>query len=193
MDIKFTDVDYRIAGDAWLRGLNLCLTSGEAWAVMGPNGSGKSSLGKLLAGKVQPTRGTVDGLPVGIGYISFEEHLATIEQEIRNDDTDYLDRIDPGRSVLTFVMGGGGDAEKARSLGDSFGLTPLFDRGLRFLSTGEIRKALICKALMKDPALLILDDPFCGLDKGAVRSLGERIHGLSLAGITPVMIFGPSC
>ena len=190
MDIKFTDVDYRIAGDAWLRGLNLCLTSGEAWAVMGPNGSGKSSLGKLLAGKVQPTRGTVDGLPVGIGYISFEEHLANIEQEIRNDDTDYLDRIDPGRSVLTCVMGGGGDAEKARSLGDSFGLTPLFDRGLRFLSTGEIRKALICKALMKDPALLILDDPFCGLDKGAVRSLGERIHGLSLAGITPVMILG---
>ncbi len=190
MDMKLTAVDYHIAGDAWLRNITLTLSRGEVWAIMGTNGSGKSALGKLLAGKTHPTKGVVTGQPREVGHISFEEHLATIEREIRNDDTDYLDRIDAGCSALSFIQEMGGDEAKARLLGDSFGLAPLFHRGLRFLSTGEIRKALICRALMKSPSLLILDDPFCGLDKGAVSALGERIHTLSRSGVTPVMILG---
>lgn len=190
MNMNLTAVDYHIAQDAWLRDINLHLSMGEVWAVIGPNGSGKSALGKLLAGKALPTSGCVSGLPMAVGHISFEDHLAAIEREIREDDTDFMDRIDPGRSALGFIMEGGADEPKARLLGESFGLAPLFDRGLRFLSTGEIRKSLICRALMADPALLVLDDPFCGLDKGAAASLGERIHALSRAGVTPVMILG---
>lgn len=191
MDMKLISVDYHIAGDAWLRGIELTLARGEVWAVTGPNGSGKSSLGKLLAGKADPTSGELTGRPEAVGHISFEEHLATIERELREDDTDFMDRIDPGRSALGFILEGAqGEDAKARLLGESFGLAPLFDRGLRFLSTGEIRKALICRALMKDPAVLVLDDPFSGLDKGAVAALSERIHGLSRAGITPVLILG---
>lgn len=190
MEMTLSAVDYHIAGDAWIRKINLTLSAGEVWAVTGPNGSGKSALAKLLAGKATPTSGTVTGRPEAVGHISFEEHLAIIEREIREDDTDFMDRIDPGRFVLGFIMEHKEDDAKARLLGESFGLAPLFDRGLRFLSTGEIRKALICRALMKDPTLLILDDPFCGLDKGTSVSLGERIHALSRAGVTPVMILG---
>ncbi|SCY83156.1 ATP-binding cassette domain-containing protein [Desulfoluna spongiiphila] len=190
MDMTLASVDYRIAGDAWLRSINLTLSSGQVWAVTGPNGSGKSALGRLLAGKAEPSSGSLTGRPGAVGHISFEEHLATIERELREDDTDYMDRIDPGRSALGFIMEQVKDEAKARLLGESFGLAPLFDRGLRFLSTGEIRKSLICRALMADPSLLVLDDPFCGLDKGAAASLGERIHSLSRAGITPVLILG---
>ncbi|VFQ43747.1 ATP-binding cassette domain-containing protein [Desulfoluna butyratoxydans] len=190
MDMTLASVDYRIAGNAWLRDINLTLSPGQVWAVTGPNGSGKSALGTLLAGKAEPTSGSLTGRPEAVGHLSFEEHLATIEREIREDDTDYMDRIDPGRSALGFIMEQVKDEARARLLGESFGLETLFERGLRFLSTGEIRKTLICRALMKEPTLMVLDDPFCGLDKGATASLGERIHGLSRAGVTPVLILG---
>ncbi|WP_300669337.1 ATP-binding cassette domain-containing protein [Desulfoluna sp.] len=190
MEMKLTAVNYHIAGDAWLRDIDLTLSRGEVWAIIGANGSGKSALGKLLAGQAAPSSGRLTGRPETVGHLSFEEHLATIERELRDDDTDFMDRIDPGRSALGFIMEAVRDEPKARQLGESFGLAPLFDRGLRFLSTGEIRKTLMCRALMKDPVLFVLDDPFSGLDKGAVASLGERIHGLSRTGITPVLILG---
>ncbi|STI18962.1 putative molybdenum transport ATP-binding protein (photorepair protein PhrA) [Escherichia coli] len=63
-------------------------------------------------------------------------------------------------------------------------ITALLDRRFKYLSTGETRKTLLCQALMSEPDLLILDEPFDGLDVASRQQLAERLASLHQSGIT---------
>lgn len=130
--------------------------AGQSWGVVGRNGGGKTSLAASLTESGQFTRSAL---------VSFEIEDALLEREIREDDTDFLDRIDPGRSVAELIQEVCPIGESIDELVTELGLSALVDRGLRLLSTGERRRVVLARALIKSPELLILDEPFDGLDQ----------------------------
>ena len=155
--------------------------SGESgnWLVTGKNGSGKSVFVAALSGALEiipETEGlfqTIDAGPVAI--VSFETAAALIEEERRNDDSDFVEGgIDPGRTPRSYIMETLKPDEAAHYPGSAgleiqpavalCGIAAILDRGLKFLSTGEIRRTMLARAIASKPSLLILDEPYDGLD-----------------------------
>jgi len=187
-EIYFDKVTAVISETKRLEGVTLSIGSGEHWAIVGANGSGKSALGRLLCGALKVSSGNFR-IPEKTGYVSFEKVNEILEIERYNDDSDFLDYQDPGTSAREFILadqaaGEGMLLELARDLG----CTDILARGIKFLSTGEMRKVLICRALMQEPELLVLDEPFDGLDLQSAATLRSLIGGCVEKGIRIVLL-----
>lgn len=170
---QLVDVDWRIE-------------PGQHWLITGTNGSGKSALAAVLAGAGQVIAGRIQGLPPKVALVSYETQAELIEAERRKDDADIMDVISEGTPVTEILHEGCRDAELASQLIEQFGLSRLMDRAYRKLSTGESRKVLLVKALTCKPDLLILDEPFDGLDAATHQMLAQHLQ--SLAGQTPMIL-----
>lgn len=136
------------------------IKAGECWAVIGRNGSGKKQLGQLLAGEAESVEGDYSLKPGNTIILSFESQQAFYENEIKIDDTDLMDHLDPGTTVQK-ILG----IDKVPSSLSFLHLEPLLDRGYRLLSSGESRKVLLAKALLEEPDFLIVDEPYDSLDQ----------------------------
>ena len=145
---------------------------GQHWLITGTNGSGKSALAAVLAGAGQVIAGSIQGLPPKVALVSYETQAELIEAERRKDDADIMDVISEGTPVAEILHEGCRDAELASQLIEQFGLSGLMDRAYLKLSTGESRKVLLVKALTCKPDLLILDEPFDGLDAADTQDAG---------------------
>ncbi|MCP3942552.1 MAG: hypothetical protein GY710_13840 [Desulfobacteraceae bacterium] len=73
---------------------------GEAWCLLGANQSGIDTFFKILAGESPDTIADLIDLPENLGIVSFNRHQALFEEELKKDDTDFLDKIDPGPFIL---------------------------------------------------------------------------------------------
>lgn len=149
----------------FLNNINWRLHDGQHWVITGPNGAGKSALAASLIGAGDIESGSISGLPETIAVVSFEAQAALIEAERRKDDADILDVITEGTSVQEILDDGCQNKDEQRRLIDAFKFEPLLTRAFRKLSTGETRKVILIKALTSNAKLLILDEPFEGLDK----------------------------
>lgn len=170
---QLVDIDWRIEPD-------------QHWLITGTNGSGKSALAAVLAGFGQVTAGSIQGLPPKVALVSYETQAELIEAERRKDDADIMDVISEGTPVAEILHEGCLDAELASRLIEQFGLAGLMDRAYLKLSTGESRKVLLVKALTCKPDLLILDEPFDGLDAATHQMLAQHLQ--SLVGQTPMIL-----
>lgn len=141
------------------------LNDSQHWVITGPNGSGKSALAACLHGAGEIESGFVAGLPANVAVVSFEAQAELIEAERRKDDADILDVISEGTRVQDVLDEGCQDKVEQARLVEAFQFGGLLDRSFRKLSTGETRKVLLIKALTSKADLLILDEPFEGLDK----------------------------
>lgn len=152
-----------------LRSVDLAVGAGEVVLLAGPNGAGKSTLLRTLAGLSRPTRGTVavNGIPLrsdpkarsAIGFLSHQTFLyddLTARENLRFAAT--LHGLD---SVEQRVM----DAL------DGAGLTQRADTRAGVLSHGMRQRLSIARATLHDPAILLLDEPFSGLDATSVAQL----------------------
>jgi molybdate transport system ATP-binding protein len=148
---------------------------GQCWAVLGRNGSGKHYLSELLQGKCEAATGTIAHDFKRITVLSFEQQQAFYEQQLREDDSEFSDSPDTGATVRE-LLGLHGDLPAALQF---LGLAPLLERGYRLLSSGEARKALLAQALLNEPDLLILDEPFDSLDHTTRTQLADFFERLS--------------
>jgi molybdate transport system ATP-binding protein len=139
--------------------------------VTGPNGAGKSSAARALAASVPEAQ-----------LISAETQQAFYEAELYEDDSNFQEAVDTGTTVGELL----GDAGKQHSLFAAFRLEPLWNRGYRLLSSGESRKVLLLHAVVRAPSLLVLDDPFDGLDRAACADLARAI--VEVASSLPVVV-----
>jgi hypothetical protein len=143
------------------------------YLVTGPNGSGKSREARRLA----------EATP-GARLLSAETQQAFYERELAEDESNFRGGADLGRTVRQLL----GEAGVAHPLFRAFRLDGLLARGYRQLSTGESRKVLLLRALLEQPTLLVLDEPFEGLDHAAC---GELRHALEqVAESLPVVVAG---
>ena len=156
-----------------IQNMNWEMNAGEVWLVTGPNGSGKADFLNALSGntgiKITPN---TDGLFSDIFYdstetVSLERAARLIQEERENDESDYIEGgVDIGRTGRVFIS----QALKTQTKLENepaiklCGIEKILDRGLKYMSTGEIRRTLLARALISGKQLLLLSDPFAGLD-----------------------------
>ncbi|HET7542561.1 MAG TPA: ATP-binding cassette domain-containing protein [Polyangiaceae bacterium] len=156
----------------------------QSWVITGENGSGKSAIAQALAGTLpvasrnaSSSAGTELPDPASVALISFERQRDIVFDERYHDDGEFVEGgVDPGTSARDFILGrkrGERAApaplpERLDPLLRRLGIEGVLARGLKYLSTGEIRKVLLCRELLREPAWLVFDEPYEGLD-GATR------------------------
>ncbi|MBR1840423.1 MAG: ATP-binding cassette domain-containing protein [Prevotella sp.] len=174
------------------------LNEGEHIAIVGPNGGGKTLAVDILTGKHPLLQNEVeyDFSPKtsklasdNIKYITFRDTYGG-----DNDRTYYLqqrwnqteiDESTPtaGKLLENAFLASGEDTEERRTfqkhLYDIFNLHYLLDKYIILLSSGELRKFMLCRSLMGDPRVLIMDNPFIGLDKETRQQLREVLETVS--------------
>ncbi len=154
----------------------------ETWCLLGGNASGKGMLADLISGETTPETGQIENAPTDVRVASFERQQAVYEDELRNDDTDYLDRIDTGTTARSILLQSGCEPNAIDPLAHAFNLDSILERGYRLLSSGEARKVLLLKEILSEPDLLILDEPFEGLDSDSRRELLQLVQSLVSSG-----------
>jgi molybdate transport system ATP-binding protein len=169
---------------------NLTLRAGESWAFVGANGSGKSALARALAGSLPVMKGERRCDFTRIAHLSFEQLQKLVSDEWQRNNTDMLsvDEDDTGRTTSEIIQEEVVNQARCRELAALFGIEHLLTRRFKYLSTGETRKTLLCQALMSEPELLILDEPFDGLDVESRQQLAELLAQLSAQGYTLVLV-----
>ncbi len=184
-------VDYRPV----LKAVDWELRSGEHWAVIGANGAGKSSLLKLLYGDLAPALpGRVEraGLAPGAPIAEWKRRVGYVSPELQ---TDYATDVTVRELVVSGCRASIGLDEPptaserrtaARCL-DALELGPLAARRARELSYGELRRALIARALAARPRLLLLDEPFTGLDPAQRAAMKDLLGALLRRRVTLVV------
>lgn len=194
--LQLRDVTFRREATEILRGVDLRVEAGERWALLGPNGCGKTTLLSLAGAREHPTTGTVHVLGRQLGRVDiFAELWPRIGQVVGRHTPS--GRLTAAQVVLTGITGTNGlrlrwqptpddQAATAGSLAD-VGISELRDRRWDVLSNGEQRRALLARALVRQPDLLLLDEPAAGLDLPAREHLIAALDGLR-AGLTSVLV-----
>lgn len=169
---------------------SLMINAGDIVAFVGRNGSGKSILAKALAGDQTILSGKVINRFKSIAHISFEHLQKIIDDEWKRNNTDMLSdkEDDTGLTTSEIIQEYNQDQTLCENLALQFGIAHLLNRRFKYLSTGETRKTLICRTLMSKPELLILEEPFDGLDVASRANLAEILSQLSKQNITIVMV-----
>ncbi len=157
------------------------LPSGKSALVCGPNGSGKSVLAQVLCGKLKPDSGHVQfDKPDKTAWVSFELEEEILAEDRYHNDSEFLEGgLDQGRSAQEII----GEGEGLQQICNLIGITYLLERPFKSISTGESRKVLIAKALMLNPELLILDEPFSGLDIKSRQEISDLFDRLTAQSI----------
>jgi heme exporter protein A len=169
-----------------VEGVSFTLREGEALAVFGPNGAGKTTLLRLLAGLLRPSTGEVlvgemrvagsAAARARIGIISHESmlyHALTVRENVELAARLYGVR-DPQTAALRVL-------EQLR----------IAQRGssqIRALSRGQKQRVSIARALVHDPQVLLLDEPFTGLDDAGAAALGEVLRAIRGSGAALVLV-----
>jgi len=166
------------------------IKSDEQWAVIGPNGAGKSTLVKAIAGDLPIVRGGalyhfLDGSgasPNGqVARVAFDTETDFHRHKTGLDS--FSAERDGEVTVAEEILSGASGEERPKEgtlkeIARQLGMEHLLGRASHILSSGEAKKVLIARALLKSPSLLILDEPFEGLDERAKAELKGLIDRL---------------
>ncbi len=169
-------------------GLDLCVRSGEFYALVGPNGAGKTTTLRMIAGLLRPDAGTihVGGIDALADPVAAKRIVAWI-----SDEPMIYDKLTP-REYLEFVAGLWSvepslAAARAGELLDWLGLEPHADERCEGFSKGMRQKVALAGALVHEPRVIILDEPLTGLDAGSARQVKTVLRERTQAGGTIVM------
>ncbi|MFC1415222.1 ABC transporter ATP-binding protein [Streptacidiphilus cavernicola] len=179
-------VDVVRGGNTILQGVSLAIAPGQQWALLGPNGAGKSTLLSLLGARQHPTHGTVSVLGKALGRVDIRELQR------------YVGHVNPRHPleahytvrevVLTGIFGTvqrllrwqptAHEVHEADRLIKQLGLGHRAEADWTTLSQGERGRALIARALLPNPRVLLLDEPATGLDLTGREQLIEHLESL---------------
>ncbi|HEY2590357.1 MAG TPA: ATP-binding cassette domain-containing protein [Steroidobacteraceae bacterium] len=198
-----------LEGRRVLEGISLEIARGECWVIHGPNGSGKSTLlrtiygdhGVAVGGRIERA-----GIAPGVSLDAFKRRVGFIAPHLQSSlaaTTSLLARLrssEPTQlTVLETVLSGlhasfglsappsAAERRAARRALADFGLASLAARQLRELSYGQLRRVLFARAWINRPALLLLDEPFSGLDAATREDLKRELEALAVRGATIVI------
>jgi ABC-2 type transport system ATP-binding protein len=171
------------AGIPAIQGVSFEIGRGEILGYLGPNGSGKSTTVKILTGLIEPTSGRIlfdgenirrdiNGYKRRLGYVPEEPFLYT-----HLSGREYLQLIGRLRQLPALNL-----VKKIDTLLEVFDLTPSRHMAMASYSKGMRQKILLSAALLHDPEILVLDEPFSGLDVTASQILKGLLKALAAEG-----------
>ncbi|MDR3660152.1 MAG: ATP-binding cassette domain-containing protein [Mycobacterium sp.] len=184
--LELDNVTFRREGKQIINGISLTVHAGEHWALLGPNGAGKSTLLGFCGAVTFPTSGTVRVLGEQMGRTD----LAPLRKSIGHVNPRH--RLHTALTVREVVLTGitgtidipqrwqpaADDLDRANAMISTLGLDRIAESTWPTLSQGERGRALIARALISGPRLLLLDEPTTGLDVAAREQLLETIDAL---------------
>ena len=197
--IEIRDATVVRGGVPVLRGISLALRAGENACLLGPNGSGKSSIVKMISGDLSPLYQEPAAIRIfgqeRWNLFSLRSRLGIVSdtlQAVQARDETALD------TILSGFFGGVGLPLRARPTPSMtakaletavfLGILPLLGRMADELSSGEMRRVLVARALVHDPEMLLLDEPYSSLDIAARHSFGHTVRDLAARGHAIVLV-----
>ena len=189
--VEIRGVSLRRQGRTIIRDVDLTVMPGEKWILFGPNGIGKSTIVRMMATRLHPTEGTVSILGNALGKVdvfSYRHRIGLSSAELSRSFPPDEDPLDVVLTALTATTGRWretftpDDVAKARTLLSRFGVSYVEGKRLFRLSEGERTRVLVCRALMADPDLLILDEPTTGLDLGGREIALQALSRIGMDG-----------
>jgi molybdate transport system ATP-binding protein len=192
--LELIDVDLYVEYRAVLKHVNWQLRRGEHWAVFGANGAGKSSFLKLLYGDLAPAWGGKilrAGCPPGTHISEWKRRVGLVSPELQTTylvDVSVLELVASARYSSIGLVDGmtRADERNARRWLGFFELLPFAGRRPRELSYGQLRRALIARAMAADAQILLLDEPLTGLDPGQRAAMKRLLQRLMRRQVTVV-------
>ena len=178
MDITFTEVTLHTTSST-LDIADWHIAADQCWGIFSTEGDIGSILGDLLCQERTVDAGTINGLAPGVAQVSLVEQQRLLESELANDDTDFMDKIDTGTTVYSLIYQQCLDKTLTEQLLSELDLLQLQESGFRLLSTGETRRLMLARVLASKPTLLILDEPYVGLDIEHRKHLADYLAHLS--------------
>ena len=186
--LSLKNVSNRLWDKQILKDISWSTEFGQSWAIIGPNGAGKSTLIKVVLGQI-PYYGTIKRHQEiedfgKIAHVSLEQQKILIAREEKKDRYEEYSGNEEHFLTGQEVMDPEGEhPESLLKIAEQLGFSSLLGNPLRYFSNGETRKTLIGKALLSEPKLLILDEPFEGLDTESVLWLKGVISDLIKNGL----------
>ncbi len=165
--------------------LNLCIASGEFFGLLGPNGAGKTTTIGMLSTLLLPTRGEIliDGERLTRKRKDIKQKVSVITQEYSMRQDMDMDEIMEYQGRLYFLP-----VKQIRTRTEELfafaGLTEHRYKTIRKLSGGMKRKLMICRALLTEPEILLLDEPTAGMDAISRRQMWHLLCQLNEKGLT---------
>lgn len=196
--VHFQDATVIRNGRTALSGINLKIDAGESVAILGPNGSGKSSMVKVMAGDLRVYAGkgevTIRGLRRW-NLFELRSILGIVSNELQADCKGSTKGLD---LVLSGYFGSYGSiplekvtqemVEHSKSCLDMVEAGYLADRSFEEMSSGEMRRVLIARALVHRPQALLLDEPTTSLDMRASHEFLETVSSLARRGTAVILV-----
>ncbi|ATD53856.1 ABC transporter ATP-binding protein [Clostridium chauvoei] len=171
-------------GTTVLKNINLNIIRGKCYGIVGRNGSGKTLILKSICGFIKPTSGyvMVNGLKIGFDVDFPDDVGALIEQPGFLPNYNAFDNLKFLAKIRNKI--GNEEIEKILKFVE---LYPIDNKLVKEYSLGMKQRLGIAQAIMEDPEILILDEPFNGLDKEGVKNLKEKLIELKEKGKTILM------
>ncbi|MBX3066354.1 MAG: heme ABC exporter ATP-binding protein CcmA [Anaerolineae bacterium] len=172
-----------------LRGINLELARGEMVALLGPNGSGKSTLLKLLAGLIKPTAGRVviGGWELPRESVQVRAQIGLVSHKLL-----LYEGLTARENLMFFAqlynLSRSEALKRVEQLLAQVGLSARADDVVRSFSRGMQQRLSIARALVHNPSILLLDEPYTGLDQDASASLDVLLRSARVQGHTILMV-----
>lgn len=197
--LAFDGVDVVRHERAVLAGIDWRVGAGERWVLLGPNGSGKTTMLRLAGAEMRPTAGSVEILGRRVGQVDLRE----LRKDVALVSAATTRLLRPTLAVRDVVLTGksGGlelwwehledeDLERAGSLMAELGIAEIAGEPFGVASEGERQQALLARALMGAPGLLLLDEPAAGLDLPGREDLVTALDALAaqLPALTTVTV-----
>jgi heme ABC exporter ATP-binding subunit CcmA len=183
--VELTDLSRHFGRRKAVSRVSLSLHAGEILGLLGPNGAGKSTLLGMLATLVAPTTGTITygGTTAGAGGAALRGRIGILAHELH-----LYPELTARQNLAFFAHLHGLDAPAiVPSALEAAGLTERGDDQVASFSRGMRQRLALVRALLHQPRLVLLDEPFTGLDDRAIRIVAERLRSLAGSGAIVVM------
>jgi ABC-type multidrug transport system ATPase subunit len=174
--IRARGLEKRYGRKRALTGIDLDVGRDDVLVVTGPNGSGKSTLLRILTGLAAPTRGSIEVAVARekVGYLAHEPLLYRELSALENLDLyGRLYRVPERRERIGMLL-------------ERFGIWDVRAERVSTYSRGMTQRLAVCRALLHDPALLVLDEPHAGLDADGAEQLDRELA--ELAGTRAIVV-----
>lgn len=158
-------------------------SAGQGWCLIGTNDSGVDRFCDVIGERQSGSDVEEFFIPEAAGIFTFNRQQALFEEELRKDDTDFMDRLDPGTPAAAFLS----DIEQHLDLIEACNMADSLHKGYRQLSSGQSRKLCLLREITRGVSALVVQNPYEGVDPQSCRDLNNMFFALREKGVLLIM------